>query len=40
MASGEDIVNLAKRYLGVQYQWGGTTPGASTARAWCSTPSG
>jgi hypothetical protein len=27
MASGEDIVNLAKRYLGVQYQWGGTTPG-------------
>lgn len=26
MASGDDIVNLARQYLGVQYQWGGETP--------------
>lgn len=26
MASGTDIVNLARQYLGVQYQWGGESP--------------
>lgn len=26
MARGEDIVNLARKYLGVQYIWGGTNP--------------
>lgn len=26
MANGDDIVNLARQYLGVQYVWGGTDP--------------
>ncbi|MBA2951432.1 C40 family peptidase [Streptomyces himalayensis] len=26
MARGEDIVNLARKYLGVQYVWGGSSP--------------